>query len=399
MLQTTRCQVDTLDIIRTEPVRPGAVPRRSASIAAAQMVIDLNAIRQNFLALRRLAPEAECAAVVKGDAYGHGMLAAADVLQQAGARTFYVAVPEDGQRLRRAGILGRIAVLGGLLPHLADEYVRNRLTPVLNDRGQIECWSGMAHSAGRKLEGFIHFDTGMNRLGLRSRDVAWLAERVDQLAALMVSCHMTHLCSADDLDFERCSDQRKRFLESIALLPPASRSIANSAASYFGSEYSLDMYRPGKATFGINPIAGRANSLYQPAAVHAPVLQVEELARGEPVGYSSTFRSFERARIATVGIGYVNGYPRAASNRAKVALGGFLAPVVGRVSMDVITVDVSHIPECLIHLGAPVEITGPYIPAAELAHASGTNEHEIMISLGRGCSRSYFDGSECSSPL
>jgi alanine racemase len=391
------CQVDILDSVRIEPVRHSAAPRPAASIAVAQVVVDLNAIRQNFLTLCRIAPDAECAAVVKGDAYGHGMVAAADVLEKAGATTFFVAVPEDGQRLRRAGIAGRIAVLGGLFPQLADDYVRNRLTPVLNDRGQIECWAGMASAAGRKLDCFVHFDTGLNRLGLRTRDAAWIAERLDRIAALTVSCHMTHLSSADDLDLERCNDQRKRFFDLIAPLPHAARSIANSAASYFGREFTLGMYRPGKATFGINPIAGRANSLLQPAAVHAPVLQVEELGRGEPVGYSSTFRPVERTRMATVGIGYANGYPRAASNRAKVAVGGFLAPVVGRVSMDVITVDVSHVPERLVYPGAPIEITGPNVPVADLAHASGTIEHEVLINLGQGCSRSYIDSSGCNS--
>ena len=357
----------------------------------ATMTIDLDRIRANFARLKMIAPRADCAAVVKGDAYGHGMLPCAKALIQCGARTFFVATSADGAVLRSISPEITICVLSGILPGEEGYFIHHDLIPVLNDLGQIELWATKARKLEKKLDAYLHFDSGMNRLGLTSEDAELLGADDSAFKYVHPLCYMSHLSAADDLDFDNCERQRTRFLSMISKLPHANLSLANSAASYFGRQFTLDMYRPGKATFGINPATGRANPMQQPATLHAPLIQLKNMRRSEAVGYSSTFRLSEQSRIATVGIGYTNGYPRTASNRAHVSIRGFQASVIGRVSMDLITVDVSSIPERLLHPGAPVEILGPNISDSILANSSGTIEHDVLISLGRGSVRQYIN--------
>ena len=373
------------------PIPENNAAREAGVLGRAIMTIDLDCVRSNFRQLRQIAPEAACAAVVKGDAYGHGMLHCARALLQCGATTFFVATSSDGGILRSISSNISICVLGGILPGEEDHFVRHGLVPVLNDLGQVELWAAKAREMKKELNAYFHFDTGMNRLGLNGSDAELLAADSHVFEGIRAICYMSHLSASDDLDFDSCERQRARFLSMISKLPQTNLSLANSAASHFGKRFTLDMYRPGKATFGINPTTGRTNSLRQPATLHAPLIQLKTLGRAEAVGYSSTFRLSEQSRIATVGIGYANGYPRAASNHGHVAVGGFQAPVVGRVSMDLITIDVSSVPERLLHPGAPVEILGPNIRDSILADSSGTIEHDVLISLGRGNVRQYIN--------
>jgi alanine racemase len=355
------------------------------------MVVNLAAIRQNFNTLKKLSNTAECAAVVKGDGYGHGMLESARVLLTAGARTFFVATAEDATGLRSALQNETIAVLGGYVPSVRSEFEHHNLVPVLNSLEQIKGWSEVSTSNGIRKRAILHIDTGMNRLGLRDGQISLLAQDARLLNSIDWVAVMTHFSAADDLDFERCEIQRQKFLAGCKLLPIVRRSMANSAASHFGNDFLADLYRPGKSTFGINPLTGVSNPMREPASVFAPLLQIETVSRGAAIGYSSTFRSACKSRIATVGIGYANGYPRSASNCGIMAIDGFRAPVVGRVSMDVTTIDVTEIPLELLVLGSNVEVLGPTVTAEEIAKRCSTIEHEILIGLGRGCRRIYVD--------
>jgi alanine racemase len=369
------------------PLKPSLVDR----IGHAEMVIDLEAIRENYRQLAALAGNGECAAVVKGDAYGHGMIPSAVALKQAGAKTFFVATGGDGVALRTVMAEATICVLGGFLPEEEEAFIAANLVPVLNSRNQIEEWRAVAQRLDRRLTSIIHFDTGMNRLGLLAEDAAWLRENVQVLSPIAPLCYMSHLSAADDLDFDRCESQRAAFLNATRELPGAKLSLANSAGSFLGVNFTFDIIRPGKATFGINPLMGRPNPMRQPAKVVAPIIQVKTMNRGAPVGYSSTYRLVEQAKIATVAIGYANGYSRAGSNRAAVFVSGFAAQVVGRVSMDLLTVDVSAVPDWALIPGSPVEILGPNVRDHDLAEACGTIEHEVLISLGHGCARRYVN--------
>ncbi|PBB89393.1 alanine racemase [Mesorhizobium sp. WSM3864] len=357
----------------------------------AEMVVDLEAVRENYRRLCAIAGGVDCAAVVKGDAYGHGMIACAIALRQAGAKTFFVATANDGVALRTVLQGATICVLGGFLPGETEAFVVSNLLPVLNSRNQIEEWHKAAHRIGRPLDSIIHFDTGMNRLGLLADDAAWLRENLSLLSRIPPILYMSHLSAADDLDFERCEFQRKAFLKAVSGLPAAKLSLANSAGVYLGENYLFGMVRPGKATFGINPLTGRKNPMLQPASVMAPIIQVKTIKRGSPVGYSSTYRLVEQAKIATVAVGYANGYSRGGSSRATVYVQGFAAQVVGRVSMDLLTVDVSAVPDWALAPGSPVEILGPNVRDHDLAKACGTIEHEVLISLGHGCARRYVN--------
>lgn len=364
---------------------------RSGLINQTEMVVDLEAIRENYRQLSALAGKAECAAVVKGDAYGHGMIPCALALSQAGARTFFVATANDGVTLRDALAGATICVLGGFLPEEEEAFTTANLVPVLNSRNQIEEWQAVAKRLDRQLTSIIHFDTGMNRLGLLAGDTIWLRENAELPTRIPPLCYMSHLSAADDLDFDRCESQRSALLAAVGGLPRAKLSLANSAGSFLGADFAFDMIRPGKATFGINPLTGQKNPMRQPATVLAPIIQVKTLQRGAPVGYSSTYRLVEQAKIATVAIGYANGFSRAGSSRAVVSICGFAARVVGRVSMDLLTVDVSAVPDWALASGSPVEILGPNVRDADLAKACETIEHEVLISLGRGCGRRYLN--------
>lgn len=365
--------------------------RNAGPIHRAEMIVDLEAVRENFRRLKAVAGAAECAAVVKGDAYGHGMIPCALALRQAGAETFFVATAGDGAALRSALADATICVLGGYQPEEDEAFVAADLVPVLNSRDQVERWHAVARRLGRPLRSVIHFDTGMNRLGLLADEADWLRGNAHLLADIPPLCYMSHLSAADDVDLERCESQRNAFLNAVRWLPPAKLSLANSAGSFFGPGFAFDMIRPGKATFGINPLTGRENPMRQPATVVAPIVQVKTLRRGAPVGYSSTHRLVDQARIATVAIGYANGYLRAASGRSAVCVGGFSAPVVGRVSMDLLTVDVSTVPDWALAPGSPVEILGPGVCDGDLAKACATIEHEVLIALGHGCARRYVN--------
>jgi len=212
------------------------------------------------------------------------------------------------------------------------------------------------------------------------------------LTAIKVLAYMTHFVSADDVDLELCRSQVRRLNEARRMLPPAPLSIANSCGAFLGQEFHGDIIRPGKSTFGINPLPEGANPLEEPAKVLASVVQVRDLKKGDPVGYSSTWRAPSMRRIALIAIGYANGYQRANSNRGLVAIGGHVAEVVGRVSMDLTAIDVTALDADLVHEGTVVEIVGPTISYRRLAEQAGTNEHEALIALGRGCRRIHIGG-------
>jgi alanine racemase len=368
-------------------------------LAQAEMMIDLAAIGANFRRLAALSDRAECAPVIKGDGYGHGMVACGRALWHAGARAFFVATLEDAVVLAGALTEARIAVLGGVMPGEELVFQEYRLLPVLNDAGQLALWSAAARAQGKKLPAIIHVDTGMNRLGLVGADLARLAADPGLMAGIETTLIMSHLTSSDDLDMASCAAQRVALLRHAALFPGVKLSLSNSAGSYFGEDYRLDVFRPGQAIYGINSTPGLANPVSPAMTVHAPLIQLKTIERAEAVGYSSTWRATGPTRIGTVAVGYANGYPRAASSGpagpvAYVAIAGQRVPVVGRVSMDLLTIDVSDLPETVLSPGIDVEIVGPTVPLSHLAAASGTIERDLAIAFGHGCQRRHVSAAQ-----
>jgi len=347
--------------------------------------VDLEVVAGNFRVLAAASGPAACAAIVKGDGYGLGMLPEARASWAAGARLFFVARFEDGAVLRAALPKARIGVLDGLSGFSPAEFARETLEPVLGSTGDTRRWFAKA-APGPCM---VQVDTGMNRLGLKPRELAGVAETI-RSHPKAIAAWLTHFASADDVDLGFCRDQVARFEAAIAALPPAPKSIVNSSGLFLGvPEWRGAFTRPGKALYGINPMPpGETNPVKQALTVTAPILQVSDVARGESIGYSATFRATKPMRIATLGIGYANGYLRSLSNKGVVAIGGRRARIAGRVSMDLTTVDVSGFADTELSAGY-AQMLGPAIGLSELAALAGTNEYELQISLGRGCKRVY----------
>ncbi len=359
--------------------------------APAVLTVDLDALKTNWRDMRDRSSPAECAACVKGDAYGLGLERCALALWEAGCRTFFVATPEEGRKLRAAIAGAVIYVLNGLMPGLARFYATHDLRPALSGMEEIAEW--VAAVPGGKAA--LHMDTGINRLGLMVRDVEALGSDRLRLAGLDVSLVMSHLAAADQPEATSNEAQRALFERLRALLPPAPASLANSPGIFLGGNYHYDLTRPGIALYGGNPFARLANPMRAVARLEATVLQVREVERGASVGYGGQWTAARDSRIAVIGVGYRDGLLRSLTSRpgdepAEVWIGGQRAPIVGRVSMDQITVDVSDIPSGDVRRGAMAELIGEHIGVDALARAAGTIAYEILTGLGSRFARVYI---------
>jgi alanine racemase len=358
------------------------------------LTIDLDALAANYRTLCGLAAPAECAAVVKADAYGIGVNAAAPALWRAGCRTFFVATPNEGKELRTLLPEATIYVLAGLMPGTAEIYLRDNLRPVLNSTSEIEGWVRMSAAAGRPLPCAVHIDSGMNRLGLTAAQVEAVAEARDVWAALTLSLVMSHLACSDDPAHPKNGTQRSLFDRLRARLPQAPLSLANSAGILLGPAYLYDLVRPGLALYGGHPRRAGPNPFRPVVQLLGRILQIREVGPGEALGYGATRTVRAPTRIATVAVGYADGFFRALSvaddaDGLVVAVEGHAAPVLGRVSMDLITVDVSAVPESLARASGFVELIGPNVTAQEMAARAGTLDYEVLTSLGRRALRCY----------
>ena len=357
---------------------------------AARLTVRLPAITANYRTYRRLTGPAAVAAVVKADAYGLGAARVVPALVEAGCDSFFVARLEEGIALRKFVPQARIFVMDGADPDSVPALLRFSLTPVLNSLAQIAAWSAAARVGRAPLDAVLHVDTGMNRLGLSGEELATLAgEQAKRLVGLNLVLVMSHLACADEPENKMNAQQLSRFRQALAMLPPAPASLAASHGAMLGIDYHFDLVRPGVALYGANPqkpegrAAASAPSLMQTAAIlTAKVLQLRRIDLGESVGYAATFRAKRPSMIATVALGYADGMPRTLSNKGAAAIAGVRVPVVGRVSMDLITLDVSALAEPP-HVGAEVELLGDTISLGEVAEAAGTNEYEILTRLRR----------------
>jgi alanine racemase len=356
----------------------------------ALLTVDLSALVANWRALAARAAPAQCAGVLKADGYGLGAGAAGRALYRAGCRIFFVARLAEAIELRDyVGEDARICVLDGLMPGEADLYRRRALTPVLNDPGQIGAWVDAARAAGDRFDAIVHFDTGMSRLGLTPAEAASLAADQSALEPLRLVYVMSHLVSSEEPENPINGEQLKRFREIRAAFPNAKASLANSSAVFLGADYAFDLVRPGCAVYGINPTPGRPNPMACVATLQARIVQVREIDRPQTVGYGATWSATRPTRVATVACGYADGWLRALSGRGAASIGGVQVPFIGRVSMDLITLDISAAPAA--RTGAMVELMGPHIPVDAVADAAGTNGYEVLTRLGKRFARAYLE--------
>jgi len=365
-----------------------------AARAGGVLSINLKALQQNYLTVKRQVSPAECAASVKADAYGLGMDEVAAALWAAGCRTFFVALPEEGKRLRAILADAQIYILDGLFAGEAGFYAAHGRRPVLSQPEEIEEWARWCKGNARPLPAGLHVETGINRLGLDVDQVRAIAAEKSLLAQFEPSLIMSHLAKADEPDDPFNELQRRRFEALRGLLPPMPASLANSGGAFLSREFHLDLVRPGIGLYGGNPFLRQANPFKPVVRLEGKVLQVKRVAAGETVGYGGSWRAERPSLIAVVAAGYADGYFRACSfpgsaDQAKVLVCGGYAPVVGRVSMDMITVDVTDVPSQGIVRGTMVELFGEGITVDDLARWSGSIAYEILTRLGSRYPRLY----------
>jgi alanine racemase len=362
----------------------------NSDFEAARLTVRLGAVAANFRSSRRLAAPAAVAGVVKADAYGTGMKPVAKHLATVGCDTFFVARLEEGIALRPAVPEARIFVLDGAPADAVPALVSHRLTPVLNSLAEIAAWSAAARELRTELDAAVHFDTGMNRLGLPPQELATLAgERAKRLDGIRVVLMMSHLACADDPAAAMNRVQLDRFRTGLAMLPAAPASLSSSGGLMLGRDYAFDMVRPGVGLYGGNPQPGRDNPFETVVVLKGKILQLRHVDAGETAGYGATFRAARPSVLATVGLGYTDGLMRALAGRGAGMLAGVRVPVAGRVSMDLITLDVTDVPASERKTGAEIEFLGDHIPLEEIAVASGTASYEILTSLSRRVPRHY----------
>lgn len=362
--------------------------------AGAVLAIDLDAVAANWRLLAARVAPAACAAVVKADAYGLGAARVAPVLRAAGCATFFVAHLDEGIALRRRLPEAAIGVLNGLLPGTEAEFRQHRLIPVLNQLSEIRRWQQAVRDGtdGRRSEAFIHLDTGMNRLGLAPDELERLAATPELLDGITVRAWISHLACADDWTSPVTAAQHERFLAALARLPRAPASLANSSGIFRGRAYHFDLVRPGCALYGVNPAPEARNPMHPAVRLAGRVLQVRHVDSPMTVGYGAAHRVTRRGRIATIAVGYADGYARALGATGMIGTVAGTAPVVGRVSMDLITADVTDLPEAAVAPGTLVDLIGPHRDVDQVAREAGTIGYEVLTSLGRRYARLYREG-------
>jgi alanine racemase len=355
--------------------------------AHAVLTVDLGAIVANWRLLQAKQPAAVTGAVVKANGYGLGAVPVAAALAAAGCRYFFVATPDEALSLRSTIPDATLVVLGGLFPGSETDLPAQGIIPALGSLAEIEAWSHLARRLDQTLPAFIHFDTGMSRLGLDARECAVLAQDHDRLAGIDVRYVMSHLVSAEQPDDPLNALQLERFVTSRARLPQAPASLVNSAGMFLGEAFAFDLARPGAALYGINPTPMANNPMRSVVTLSARVLAVRDIPAGATVGYNATWTAQQPRRIATVGVGYADGWNRLHSNAGLAYFDGHPVPLVGRVSMDLTTFDVTDHPA--VQPGVWLELLGPHRLVDDAASDAGAFSYEVLTALGPRYHRVY----------
>ncbi len=375
------------------------------------ITIDLDAVAANWRALAGLAGLAECAAVVKADAYGLGAARVVPVLAAAGCRTFFVATLDEALAVRRLIPAHRIYVLDGLLPGQAGAMLEANVEPVLGTLEEVREWAAVCRTIQRRGPAALNIDTGMNRTGLEPPEIDAMMAEPGLIDAFEPTLVMSHLACADDPAARLNGRQREAFEGLIRRFSGVRGSLVASAGLLLGRDWMHDLVRPGYALYGGQPSGIARLPMTLPVVpavtIEARVIGVRDVERGESVGYGAAWTAARRSQIATIAIGYADGYPRSASNavretpgRATDDLSAYAAfcgkrlPLAGHVSMDLVTLDVTDLADKAPKRGDLVELIGPNVPLEEVARAAGTIGYELLTSLSRRAQRIYCGGSQ-----
>ena len=358
-------------------------------------IVRLGAIRRNYRKLRDAAQPAETAGVVKANAYGLGVEPVFLALEKEGCRTAFAATLREAQELR-ASTQAAIYVLDGLLPGTAPLFDEIGARPVLSSLDEATEWGAYGKVRGSPLPAALHVDCGMTRLGLPEYQARLLAETPELLPCIGLSLVMGHLACADDAGNAKNEAQLSRFAGLAALFPEIPRSLANSGGIMLGPRFHFELTRPGIALYGGKPNSSAANPMEPVLWLFGRVAEVSTARAGETVGYGASQTLKRRTRIATVTAGYADGYFRAVSASDTRAgppgyIGAHRLPLLGRVSMDLITFDATDVPEDLVQRGGFIELLGERVTVDDFAAFAGTISYEVLTSLGRRYHRVYVD--------
>ena len=371
---------------------------QAAALAAATgvLTVDLDAIVANWRKLEKTAVPAECAGVVKADAYGCGTGPVARALAGAGCKTFFVASLDEAVAARAAVPQAALYVLDGFFQNCGDGYAKIDARPVIGDLNELAEWDVFCRRSGWTGGAAIHIDTGMNRLGLTIAEAQGIIPRINA-GDHGITLVMSHLACSELLNHPLNAKQLASFREIASLFAGVPASLSNSSGVFLGAQFQFDMVRPGAALYGVNPTPEADNPMQPVVDLKARIVQVRNVDKGETVGDGGTWTARRPTKLAIVSAGYADGYFRAGSSNdgtrgAEVVVAGKRCPVAGRVSMDLIAVDVTDLEKNAARRGHMATLIGEGITVDELAHHFGTIGYEVLTSLGSRYARVYRGG-------
>ncbi len=361
--------------------------------AGGVLTIDLDAIVANWRKLEKTALPAECAAVVKADAYGCGIGPVVRALAKAGCKTFFVATLDEARAVRAAASDATVYVLDGFFAGSGDALAEINARPVIGDLNELAEWDMFCRVQQWSGGAAIHIDTGMNRLGLSLMDAQAIVPRI-AAGNHGLTLVMSHLACAEALNNPANVRQLANFRDIAGAYAGMPASLAASSGIFLGGHYALDMVRPGAALYGVNPTPEAGNPMQQVVTLKARIIQTRDIDRGESVGYGGAWTARRPTKLAIIAAGYADGYFRAAgatdgTRGAEVVIAGKRCPVAGRISMDLTAIDITDLPANAARRGHMATLIGDGITVDELAHHFGTIGYEVLTSLGRRFARVY----------
>lgn len=388
---------DPKSLPAASPLSPETNQAAVPATATGVLTVDLDAIVANWRKLEKAAVPAECAGVVKADAYGCGAAPVARALANAGCKTFFVATVDEAAVVRAAvPAPAVIYVLDGFFQNSGEAYAKIDARPVIGDLNELAEWDVFCRRSHWEGGAAIHIDTGMNRLGFSVTEAQGIVPRINA-GDHGITLVMSHLASAEQLHSSANARQLTAFREIAAQFTNVPASLSNSSGIFLGPQFQFDLVRPGAALYGVNPTPEADNPMRPVVELRARILHIRTVERGDSVGYGGTWTARRPTKLAIVSAGYADGYFRAAgsndgSRGGEVVVAGKRCPIAGRISMDLMAVDITDLPNNAARRGHMATLIGEGITVDELAHHYGTIGYEVLTSLGRRYARTYKGG-------
>jgi alanine racemase len=388
---------DPKSLPAASPLSPETSQAVVPATATGVLTVDLDAIVANWRKLEKAAVPAECAGVIKANAYGCGAAPVARALANAGCKTFFVATVEEAAVVRAAvPAPAVIYVLDGFFQNSGEAYAKIDARPVIGDLNALAEWDVFCRRSRWEGGAAIHIDTGMNRLGFSVTEAQGIVPRINA-GDHGITLVMSHLACAEQLHSSANARQLTAFREIAAQFTNVPASLANSSGIFLGPQFQFDLVRPGAALYGVNPTPEADNPMRPVVELKGRIVQIRNVERGDSVGYGGTWTARRPTKLAIVSAGYADGYFRAAgsndgSRGAEVVVAGKRCPIAGRISMDLMAVDITDLPNNAARRGHMATLIGEGITVDELAHHYGTIGYEVLTSLGRRYARTYKGG-------